>query len=272
MERGGAILLQTIIVFILLFIAKKIADRLTSFDDDAAVGKEKNLAVAARRFGLYAGMGCALFPLSGAAFSLKGITLFIRDGFLAILLFFVAYSINRYGLLRRINNDRLVKEGNTATGIIEAANFLASGILLNGAFSGDGGGIAGTVIFFLLAQAVMVFAVELHHWVFSFKVEEEVEAGNVSAGICVAGILLCYSVILRSSIAGNFVGWIPGLFSFLFSAVMGIVCLLVFYRAADAVFLRGTTIREEIQGENSASILVLQGVALALSLVISQLL
>jgi len=272
MDRYGAIVVYAVLVFLFLFVAKKIADRLTSFDDDAAVENERNLAVALRRFGLYAGIGCALFALMGQGFSPRGIYLFIGDGALVLLLFFVAYCVNRYGLLRGINNDIQVRAGNTAAGVVEAANFLAAGILLNGAFAGEGGGIAGTAAFFLLAQIVMVLAVELHHRVFHYSMGEEVEAGNVSAGVSVAGVLISYSLILRSSIAGNFSGWGASLFSFAVSAVTGIVCLLIFYKAADFVFLPGTTIKEQIRQENLASLLVLQGVVLALSLVISQIL
>lgn len=271
MERYGSVILYLVIVFIILFLSKKIADLLTRFDDDLAIDREGNLAVGLRRFGLYTGICIALVGIMSEGTSLRNILNFCLSGALVIVLFFATYYINDYVILRGVRNNELVKLGNIPTGLVEAGGFIATGILLNGAFTGEGGGIASAIVFFLLGQTIMVLALTIHQKMYSFNIVEEVKDGNTGAGISVAGILVSYSIILRSSIAGNFIGWAAGLGSFLLSAFTGIIALLVFQKLADIIFLPKTTITEGIKNRNTASLVLVQGITLSLSLAISRL-
>jgi uncharacterized membrane protein YjfL (UPF0719 family) len=157
------------------------------------------------------------------------------------------------------------------TGIVEAGSFIATGILLNGAFSGETGGILPAVVFFALAQAFLLFAVFLHQRIYRFRVAEALKSGNLSAGITVGGLLVAYAIILRSSIAGDFTGWAEGLGWFLVSAASGMLCLLIFEKVSDWLFLPMTKLEEQIRGGNTAAALLVQGLVIALSIFISRL-
>jgi uncharacterized membrane protein YjfL (UPF0719 family) len=270
MERCLIAVAYILAVLLFLYAAKQAADRLTRFDDDAAIEKEGNMAVAMRRFGLYLGISISLAGILSSGVALSDIPGFFLAGLVVLVLFFIAYFGNNYVVMKGIGNNELVQQGNLATGLIEAGSFLASGILLNGAFTGEGGGLAGAAVFFFAGELLMFLAVMIHQKLYFFDLVEEVRRGNTSAGISVAGVLVSYSLILRSSIAGDFMGWRESFPPFLVTAVTGIVLMLVFQKVADLLFLPRTTYAGQIRNGNAASLVLAQGVALSLSLVISR--
>ncbi len=272
MERYIAIIVYILIIFLFLFISKKVADVLTKFNEDKAIETEGNLAVAIRHFGLYLGTSIALTGAMSFGVTLKDILPFCLSGAVILVLFFVAHFINDFVMARKVDNDQLVRQGNKTIGLIEAGNYLACGILLNGAFNGEGGGVSAAITFFLAGEALMALSLVVEQQLYSFKIPAEAERNNTAAGVLVAGTLISYSLILRSSIAGDFTGWAQGFASFLATAVTGIVALMIFQKLARIVFLPKTTYTDQIGKENTASLVVAQGVILALSLAISQLL
>lgn len=259
------------LTLVFLFIAKKIADGLTRFDDDRAIQQEGNMAVALRRFGLFLGLGVAMTGVMGGGLSRLDMTVFILDGGIAIVLFFCAHYVNDYLIVPGISNNDLVKEGNVPTGLVEAGSFLATGILLSGAFAGEEGPLLSAVIFFLLGQSFLVLAVKVHQKVYRFNVTACLQERNISAGVTVAGLLVSYSLILRATIAGSFTGWAESLGYFFASALTGIVGLLICERLAGFIFLAKIRITDEISRSNTAAAILVQGITVTIALIISRL-
>ncbi len=265
------VFVYVILTMVFLFIAKKIADRLTRFDDDLAIQQEGNIAVALRRFGLFLGLGVAMTGVMGGGLSKLDMTTYILDGGIAILLFFFAHYINDYLLVPGVSNNDLIKEGNVPTGLVEAGSFLATGILLSGAFAGEEGPLLSAVIFFLLGQSFLVIAVKINQKVYHFNVSACLKERNISAGVTVAGLLVSYSLILRATIAGSFTGWAESLGYFIASALTGIIGLFIFQRLAGFVFLAKIRITDEIKQSNTAAAILVQGITITLALIISRL-
>jgi uncharacterized membrane protein YjfL (UPF0719 family) len=256
---------------VFLLVAKKIADGLTRFDDDRAIQEEGNMAIALRRFGLFLGLGIAMAGVMGGGLSKLDMTIFIIDGGIAIVLFFCAHYVNEYLIVPGISNNDLIKEGNIPTGLVEAGSFLATGILLNGAFAGEEGPLLSAVVFFLLGQSFLVLAVKIHQKVYRFNVAACLRDRNISAGVTVAGLLISYSFILRATIAGSFTGWAESLGYFLASALTGIIGLLICERLAGFIFLAKIRIADEINRANTAAAILVQGITITLALIISRL-
>ncbi len=271
MERYLMILLYVALVFVFLFVSKKISDALTRFDDDAAIEKENNTAVSFRRFGLYIGISIALAGVMTDDVSGIDILIFLLDGAIATAIFFVAHFINDFAIVPHVRNSELIKAGNVSTGILEAGSFIATGILLNGAFSGTDGGTFYSIAFFFLGQLLLIAAVYIHQKLYRFNVTECMIKGNLSAGITVAGLLVAYSLILRSSISGDFTGWAESLGWFAISAVTGMAALVVFEKAADWIFLPKTEIADDLCADNTAAVLIVQAIIISLSFIISRL-
>lgn len=271
MEKYLIMIIYVALAIVFLFISKKIADVITKFNDDEEIGKNANLAVALRRFGIFVGICIALRAIISETTAYMDVAFFCIYGLIVTLIFFIAHFINDYIIIRGVSNNNLIKAGNIPTGLIEAGAFIATGILVNGAFSGGEGGIISAVVFFFLGQVVMILAIFIHQKIYAFDVVACVKENNASAGVTVAGLLIAYSIILRSSIAGDFIGWTKSLIAFFVSAVAGMVCLIIFERIAGMIFLPNTSIRENIHAGNTAAMILVQSITIALSLIISQL-
>jgi uncharacterized membrane protein YjfL (UPF0719 family) len=271
MERYLVKVIFIVWVVIFLFLSKKIADAITRFDDDAQIRQSENLAVALRRFGIFVGICIALHALINGGTSYRDAGFFAVSSLIVLVVFFAAHFINEFVIIPGVNNNELIKDGNVPTGLVEAGAFIATGVLVNGAFTGDEGGVLSAAVFFFLGQIVMIAAIFIHEKIYRFKVVECIQANNISAGVAVAGLLVAYSIILRASIAGDFTGWIPGLISFAVSAIAGMIALIVFERIAAMIFLPRTSVGEAIRTGNTAAIVLVQGITIALAMIISQL-
>ena len=271
MEKYLVKIIYMVLVIVFLFLSKKIADAITRYDDDAQISQYDNLAIALRRFGIFVGICIALQALVNGGSSYRDAGVFAVSSLVVVFIFFVAHFINEFVIVPKVCNNELVKAGNVPTGLIEAGAFIATGILVNGAFSGDVGGYLSAAAFFFLGQIVMIAAIFIHEKIYRFNVTQCVQDHNLSAGVAVAGLLVAYSLILRSSIAGDFTGWISSLTAFAISAGTGMIALVIFERIAAFIFLPGTSIGEAIRKGNTAAIVLVQAITIALSMIISQL-
>ncbi|MEN6375845.1 MAG: DUF350 domain-containing protein [Smithella sp.] len=270
MEKYLVMIMFSALVIVFLFLSKKIADAITRFDDDVQIRQNDNLAIALRRFGIFVGMCIALQVLVADVSSYRDAAFFCIYALIVVVIFFAAHFINDFIIIPKVCNNELIKGGNVPTGLIEAGAFIATGILINGAFSGYAGGVISAVVFFFLGQICMIAAIYLHEKIYRFDVVQCVKDSSASAGVAVAGLLVAYSIILRASIAGDFTGWINSLTAFAISAATGMIGLIFFERIAALIFLPKTSIGDAIRSGNTAAVVLVQGVTVALSLIISQ--
>ena len=146
-----------------------------------------------------------------------------------VIFLFITFEINERIILRKVNNDEAVANGNVAVGAVEFSTFVGTGIIMNGAFSGEGGGLLAAGVFFVLGQIALVIAFYLDAAISRRNIQEEIELkGNIAEGVDMAGILIAISIILRASIIGPFTGWIPGLEGFGIYLALGLLALFVF--------------------------------------------
>jgi uncharacterized membrane protein YjfL (UPF0719 family) len=121
------------------------------------------------------------------------------SGLLAIALLLVADELS----------DRLVFRGlaeaddsNLALAVGKAAVSLATGLVLRGALASPETGLAGRIVWFAVAQAIMVLAVIVYFRLTPYDDLAEIKRNNVAAGFPVAGILLAVGLVMESAISG----------------------------------------------------------------------
>ncbi|MFZ2447350.1 MAG: DUF350 domain-containing protein [Syntrophobacteraceae bacterium] len=232
-----------------MWALKLLDGRRTSFNEDDQMISGKNLAVSLRKSGMYLGLA---FGLAGTFFGpshglATDLTNFMIAGIVLLVLLFVAFVINDKVILCRVDGDKSISEGNTAVGLVEFASYLSSGIIMHGAFSGEGGGLPAAAVFFLLGQAGLVIAFYLLEALTPRNICEEIELRqNAAAGMDVAGMLIALSIILRSSLAGPFTGWVPGLKGFGLYLVAGLIALAVFRFLGNRIFVPGSSYDQQI--------------------------
>ncbi|MFQ5796081.1 MAG: DUF350 domain-containing protein [Candidatus Bipolaricaulia bacterium] len=262
------------IAFVYMWIAKKIFDfrSRARFNADHAIEEESNLAVGLRRGALYLAIPLGMFgaisgPSAGFAQDVQD---FSVDGAVLTVFLLIATWINDKIIVTGIDNTEAIREGNTAVGLVEAGALIATGFIAQGSFSGEGGGVLNAFVFFLLGQIALVVLVLLYEWLTPFRAIEEIRNGNHAAGLMVGGMMVALGIILSFSIAGDFTSWQADLATFGYSALKGIVVLLVAQWFIDLIFLPHTDLQTEIERDrNAAAIAVTVGLQIALALLIA---
>lgn len=270
-----------VLILCFIYLAKLIADwRTTKFDDDHEIGEESNLAVGIRRAGLYIGIALGMIgPLGGDATTafLKDIGLLAIDGVVVLIFLFLARFLSEQIVLPGISNDDEVQHKNSAVGIIEFGIYIATGLILNGSFSGGSGvetsfmkSQASSLVFFLLGQVALILLVLLYKKIVPFNLDGAIKHKNSAAAIAITGMLISLGIILRNAVSGDFNGWATDLTSFGITAGVSIVLLLVFKKVADMIFLKNTDLKTEIErDQNIAALVVIESIMIAFALVIS---
>ncbi|MEA3514334.1 MAG: DUF350 domain-containing protein [Nanoarchaeota archaeon] len=271
-------LIYCLVAFFGIWVAKIFADlRTTKFDDDREIEEKSNKGVGFRRAGLYIGIGIGIAgALSGNAVHDFWTDLFtlIIDGTLITTCLFLGREVCDKVMLAGINNDDEVQEGNTAVGLAECGMYLATGCILNGAFSGDGTvkliiGLLSAIVFFVIGQIALCICGYIYELITSFNVKEEIKKNNAAAGLALGGILFALGIILRASLTGDFVDWITDITSFSLCAGYGMLMLLVFKKLIDKFLLPNTSLRAEIKDQNVAALAMTEGAIIAVALIIS---
>lgn len=276
-----------IVGILFVCLVKKVDDwRTQKFDDDVHID-DGNTAVGLRRAGLYLGVAIALAgPMSGVSkgFLVDLIQLLV-DGTIIAGFMFSSRFINDAIMLSHVNNDeecvRVFSRpdggqvvGNTAVGMVEASMYIATGFILNGAFSGTGGtviqGIVSAVLFFVLGQATLLVFGYIYELITPFNVRDEIKDNNLAAGIGLGGILVALGIILMASISGPFTGWASDLIGFGIYALFGIVTLLIFSFVIDRLLLPTTDIATEVKEDrNVAALVVVESAIIAVAIIVA---
>ncbi len=260
-----------------MWITKLFRDWRTPFDDNHEVEENSNAAVGLRRAGLFLGMAIGLSGVlsqpAGEGGFLAQLKLFGIDAVIVIVMLLVARFFNDVIILNKINNDEAVKDGNTAVGFVECGAYIATGLILYGVFSSEGGGFAAAIGFAALGQVALFILFSVYQLITPFDVYDEIKNKNAAAGLAVGGMLTALGLILKSTVSGEFTTWMEALADFGLYTLFGIVLLVVFRWIIDLLFLPNTKLSIEIhRDKNVAAIAVTEGAIIGLAVIISHLL
>ena len=166
-----------------------------------------------------------------------------------------------------------IKEQNLAAGVVQAANLVALGVLINGAINwAEGGllqGLISVVVMFFLAQLVVLGVTRTRAAIYSRRNDGEewqaaIENGNAALAVRYAGHLI--GTALASSSAGGMVSFIAGVDAsawiayaawFLWAVVLAAV-LLVLSMLAQRVILSGIDVVEEVDRQRNVGVAAIE--------------
>ncbi len=166
-----------------------------------------------------------------------------------------------------------IKDQNIAAGIVQAANLVALGVLINGAINwAEGGllqGLVSVVVMFFLAQFVVLGVTRTRAVIYSRRHDGEewqaaIENGNAALAVRYAGHLI--GTALASSSAGGMVSFIAGVDAsawiaygawFLWAVVLAAV-LLALSMLAQRVILSGIDVVEEVDRQRNVGVAAIE--------------
>ncbi len=229
---------------------------------DELVEKD-NFAFATAHVGYFIGLLLAIVsavigPSSGLV---KDILDILMYGGIAIVLLNLSLLINEKIILRKFSvHDEIIRDQNTGTGVIEAASAVATGLILLGSISGEGGGVVTALVFWLIGQILIVITSLVYSAILPYDVHAEIELkDNVAAGIGFAGAMVAIANLIRFGLMKDFISWGDSLMEVGIDVVIGLLFLPIARIIADKILLPGRKLTDEIVNQekpNSGAALI----------------
>ena len=246
MESG----IYLVCAYLLFWIGKLVYDWTTpSYRVKEELVEKDNTALSVAIMGYFFGLVMAIGgvisgPSHGLELDLIDVLIY---GPLSIVLMNLSRLINDRLILHQFSiRDEIIRDQNAGTGAVVCASYIATGLVIFGAVSGELGGLGTTLAFWVLGQAALVLAGIVYNWATPYDLHAEIERDNAAAGVAFAGALVGIGIVVRHAVAGDFISWTTSLQGFALEVVVGLVLLLLVRVATDKILLPGLNLSAEI--------------------------
>jgi len=251
---GAAFVVLGLVVLTLAKIAK---DFLTPFKLDEELTQKDNPALGLSVTGYYLGVIIVFlgvlqegeaadveYTLSAMSHDLLVVFLYSLGGI--VLLNLSRVIVDRCILPKFSTTKEIIKDKNVGTGAVEFGNYVTSGLIIAGAFNGQGGGPDTALVFFFLGELGLILFGWIYQLLTKYDIHAEIEKDNAAAGVALAGNLIGIGIVLCKGLKGDFLGWAENISVFIVYAVAGTLLLFLVRWVADLFMLPGATFDEEI--------------------------
>ncbi len=244
--------------FIIFLIGKPAYDiNHRSFNLRHELLEKDNLALSLALGGYFIGLvfmigGVMWGPSSGLVEDLIDIFFY---GLVGIFLLNVSIIINDKLILHKFSNVKeIIEDQNAGTGVVEAASYIAVGLNVSGAISGQGGDLITTLVFWSLGQTTLIVGGLVYNLITPFDIHDEIEKDNVAVGVAFAGVLIALGNIARVGSQGDFISWYDNLLTFGIDVGIGLLLLPVIRLITDKILLSKVDITHELVGQEHPNI------------------
>ncbi|MFS8147918.1 DUF350 domain-containing protein [Rhizobium sp. BR 249] len=241
--------------FILLYLgliltAKWFKALAVSYKLDEELARNDNLAVGLSMSGYYlATAAIYVAALYGPAGGLVH-DLVVVGGYslLGIGLLNLARWFSDRAVLRKFDDThQLVNEKNIGVGAVHCGAYIATGLVIAGSISGEGGGLLSVIVFFVLGQLSLLLFTLVYERLLPYDIHEALRGRNVASGVAFAGHLVALAIIIMNASAGNFVDWGKDLTEFFIADVAAFIFLPILRLVMDRMTIRGQSLGGEIR-------------------------
>lgn len=219
--------------------------------------EKDNFAFAVAHVGYFIGLvlaitGAIMGPSEGLIPDLIDIGIY---GALAILLLNLSVIVNdklllpRFSVYREITEDR-----NVGTGAIEGANSIATGLIILGAVSGEGGGVLTAIVFWLVGQGLLLITTYVYRAIVPYDVHDQIERDNVAVGLGFAGALISIGNLIRYGLMTDFYSWTQSLTDVGVDVAIGLLFLPIVRWLTDKILLPGRKLTDELVNQEHPNV------------------
>jgi uncharacterized membrane protein YjfL (UPF0719 family) len=261
---------------VVFMLAKVIHNLFSSYNLDEQLTEKDNPAVAISVTGYFVGVtiifvGAVEGPGTGLLNDLISVSIFSIAGIGAL---FLSRFINEKFILYQFSTVKeLVELRNPGTGVVQAASYIASALVIAGAIHGEGGGADTALVFYLLGQLILVIFGFLYEKITPYSVHDEIVKNNLAAGFGFSGGLIAIGIIVMKATSGNFISWADNLTLLAFDAALVLVYLFFVRLFFDKYLLAKSNLNDEIaRDKNVGAGLLEMFVAIGFSVVLFYLL
>jgi uncharacterized membrane protein YjfL (UPF0719 family) len=184
--------------------------------------------------------------------------IFIYGSIAIVLLLLAAWISNKVILNKFDLKKEIITDKNEGSGIIEAAIYMANGLILYGALIGESEtlieGISTFLVYWAIGNIVLIIASKIFIGWMSYSIHDEVEKDNVAAGISFSGAILAIGIITMNAILDPFIDWTTTLIDISLQTVLGCLLLPIMRVFADKILLPGRKLTDEIINQEKPNI------------------
>jgi uncharacterized membrane protein YjfL (UPF0719 family) len=134
-------------------------------------------------------------------------------------------SLFGFKLFHGVDYMQEVQKGNVAVGIVAAARFIATSMVVAAAVSGEntttssalvteGSAALASFVFFLVGQLTLIVVTWLFRFLTSYDDAKELASGNIAAALSYSGLMIGIGIAIHKGIKGEFIGYATGLLSY----------------------------------------------------------
>lgn len=258
----GLALVYLIPISIVWVLGMKCYDWFTPFKLQDHLVEKDNPAVSVA----YGGFALGLVLAIGGIFHgyesqrplVQDLIVTVGYGFLAVALMLVSSIINDKVILSNVSTKSELEKGNVAIGAVEAASFIANGLVLFGALSGQGSLLTG-LAFWLVAQFVLLVVSIVYNMITKFDVKTQLAQGNSAVGFSVAGFMIAMGVVLKASTQGSFESWMENLTTFGIVVGFSLATMPLIRLFLDKVLLSKSDLCKELSVDQNIGIGAVEG-------------
>jgi len=263
----GIGLISTVIGFgipfvILMKVALFFQELRTKFDDHDLLVKN-NASIAIRQGSFFLALCIAIRSASPA--DLYGDTFistaeiylnFVLEGAGIIVLLFLARFWNDFVLLRGFSNNEELEKDNRGVALVEAGATIATGSIIYGANTGEGGNFITTLVFVLFGQLALTLFGKIYELITPLNMKDEIAKSNASAGLAFGGMLVALGFVLQTAVSGDSTNWSTDTFLFLVSTIKGIAALLLVRWTVDKLVMHRIRLQDAVGSQNWSVLLL----------------
>ena len=158
--------------------------------------------------------------------------------------------------------DEIINDQNAGTGAVEFAVYVAVGLVIAGAISGDSGGPETALAFLALGLGILIIYTLIYEWTTPFNIHEQIEDDNVAVGVALAGNLLAIGIVVFKAVFGEFAGWTESIAGFVTYAVVGFILLYVVRLVVDKVLFPHVRLSDELAVDRNLGAAFIESAAL----------
>ena len=261
---------------VVLAIARFAQDFLTPYRIQEQLNQKDNVALAVSISGYYFGvilvfLGGLYQPFLVVADNSLGFTaeywqdvgLVIAYSIAGIVVLNIARIVVDKLVLRDFSTEEeIIRDHNAGTGAVEFAVYVAVGLIIAGAISGDSGGPETAVAFLVLGLAALILYTLVYEWATSFNIHEQIEADNVAVGVALAGNLIAIGIVVFKAVFGEFVGWTESIAGFVTYAAVGFILLYAVRFVVDKVLFPHVRLADELAVDRNLGAAFIESAAL----------
>ena len=241
-------LASLILVFIGKVIYKLFHPKLNTINE---LLEKDNLAFSFSYVGYFVGLVMAIgSALLGEHVSLQADLIAIAIyGLGAILLLNITTVINEFIIFSKFKiKKEILEDQNAGTGIIEAANYISTGLIILGASKGADSNLM-ILAYWGIAQVALILSSILYNIITPYDIHTEIEKDNVAVGVGYSGSIIAISIIVSNAVSIHFELFSEAITSIISLIVIGFILIPIARLITGKFILSGYSLKDELVGQ-----------------------